>query len=65
MPLALVPRQVLSFGRCGKCGRDDQQLANGICPDCHFYDIKDVDPTLSERAQRGSGGVYDFVRGTK
>lgn len=60
--LATPPAQVLSFGRCERCGRDNQELANKICPCCRFYNITEIDPDLSERARGSKGGRYDFIR---
>lgn len=61
--LTVAPHQIPSFGKCqGICKRDNQELANGLCSDCRFYGIKDVDPDLSARGKRGKGGEFDWVR---
>lgn len=64
--LAIKSVPVVSVGFCPSCKRNGQQLINGRCACCIFYDDShDVDSDLSARAKRGKGGVNDFVRNPK
>ena len=60
--LAAPPAQKLSFGRCRSCDRDNQDLANELCPCCRFYGISDTDPDKSANARMAKSGQYDRVR---
>lgn len=61
--LTVAPRQELTWGRCkGHQSTYDQELANGLCRCCRFYNMPDVDEELSDRARCGPGGQFDWVR---
>lgn len=61
--LAIVQKQVITFGTCPCCGRDNQRLINGKCDDFYWYDDShDVDADLSARGRSARGGVNDWVR---
>lgn len=59
----VVVKISITHGTCSTCPREDQELVNGRCDSCRWYDDKhDVDADLSARARRGKGGVNDWVR---
>lgn len=53
--LNVRPVPVLSFGKCGgPCGRKDQELANGWCSECRFWNGPDTDQEMSARARHSA-----------
>jgi len=67
--LAAPVSLVVTMGQCPRCKRGSKRkplkLINDKCDDCRWYDMQDVDPDLSDRARKGKGGEYDFVKGYK
>ena len=54
---------VTSIGKClGPCRRENQVLANGLCADCHFYNVPITEVMRAaalakiEREAKGGGG---------
>ena len=53
---------VTSIGKClGPCRRENQVLANGLCADCHFYNVP-ITEVMRAKILRDAAKEREFRR---
>jgi hypothetical protein len=62
----VLPVPVLTVGTCkGPCGRKNQELADGKCVDCRFWNCPDTDEEMSRRAKLAAPAHMRAYRGER